>query len=96
MIDRHQVERIAHLARIEVPESRRDALAAEMQRIVGYVDQIAALDTSGVPPMTHAGAGANVYRDDVPGQSLTVDEALAVAADREGPYYRVPRVVGEA
>lgn len=96
MIDQRLVEKVAHLARIEVPKERLDALVNEMAAIIGYVDQLRALDVSAVPPLTHASHDANVYRDDVPGTPLPVEEALRRAPDRQGDFYRVPKVIGEA
>jgi aspartyl-tRNA(Asn)/glutamyl-tRNA(Gln) amidotransferase subunit C len=51
-LDKATVARIAHLARIKVPEDEQDHLAGELSRILDFVEQLAEVDTEGVQPMT--------------------------------------------
>lgn len=95
MIERKDVAHVAKLARLAVPESELAKLAAELGAIVSYVEQIQALPLEEVPPLSHGGAAADVFRDDVPRPSLPREEALGNAPDRTDHYFRVPKVVAE-
>jgi aspartyl-tRNA(Asn)/glutamyl-tRNA(Gln) amidotransferase subunit C len=95
MIDPTLVQHVALLARLEVPVERLPALTREMASIIGYVEQLKDLDVSGIPPLSHGGTSHDVFRDDVPRPSLPRADLLAVAPRHEGPYYVVPKVIGD-
>ena len=93
MIDRKTLERVAALARIELDPGQVEGLLRDLDRILGYVDQLGRLDVDSVPPLTHAAGGHDVYRKDEPGPSLPRKNALQNAPDRDEGFYRVPRVI---
>jgi aspartyl-tRNA(Asn)/glutamyl-tRNA(Gln) amidotransferase subunit C len=88
-----QVRWVAHLARLELDESALDKMARQLSDILAYVDQLRQVNTDGVEPLAHPLPLQNVFRDDQPGASLPVDEALANAPDRRGDFYGVPAVL---
>ena len=61
-----------------------------MNDIIAAVSKVAELDLSDVPPTSHPLDVVNVWAEDEPHRSLTVDEALANAPEREGGYFKVP------
>ena len=95
MIERKDVAHVAKLARLAVPESELAQLAQELSAIVKYVEQIQALPLDQVPPLSHGGEAADVFRDDTPRPGLSREEALGTAPDRTDTYFRVPKVVAE-
>ncbi len=84
---------VASLARIHLPPAERAALAGQLGHILEYVDQMNALDTTGVPPTMTAVPAATAFRDDEPRPCLSREEALANAPDAAGPVFRVPKVI---
>ena len=93
-----QVRDIAHLARLELTENELEAMARQLGAIVDYVAQLQQVPTDGVEPLAHALPVSNVFRDDVPAASLSVEEALANAPERwrDGrgeQFYSVPAVL---
>jgi aspartyl-tRNA(Asn)/glutamyl-tRNA(Gln) amidotransferase subunit C len=94
-LSRSEVERIATLARLELTEPEVDLFARQLGDILGYVEQIRALDTSAVPPTAHV-LVRPVDRDDEVRPSLPRDLALANAPDaaKEAGLFKVPRVIG--
>jgi aspartyl-tRNA(Asn)/glutamyl-tRNA(Gln) amidotransferase subunit C len=68
-------------------------MARELSAILGYVDLLAPLDVSGVEPTTHAVPLELHLRPDEPGPQLDVEQALADAPRREGPYFQVPKII---
>ncbi|MFM8791125.1 MAG: Asp-tRNA(Asn)/Glu-tRNA(Gln) amidotransferase subunit GatC [Solirubrobacterales bacterium] len=90
MIDRDQVVHVARLARLELGEDEVGALAEELSSIIDHVDRLLAVDTDGVEPTTHVVPLENVLRDDVPGEELTPEQALAPAPSTEDGAFLVP------
>jgi len=92
-IDKTTVAAIARLARIDVPEADRARLAGELSHILTWVEQLAEVDTEGVPPMTSVVEVALPMRDDVVSDGGYPDKVLANAPARDDGFFVVPKVV---
>lgn len=88
-----EVEHVALLGRLKLTEEERARFTTQLNSILEYFEQLQQIDTAGVPPMSHAVALTNVLREDEPQPSLTPEEALQNAPDREDDFFRVPRVI---
>jgi aspartyl-tRNA(Asn)/glutamyl-tRNA(Gln) amidotransferase subunit C len=87
------VDHIARLAQLSLGAEERETFARQLDQILEYAESIQALDTRGVPPMSHARAGGSLREDRVePG--LARERALEAAPDPQDGLYRVPRVLG--
>jgi aspartyl-tRNA(Asn)/glutamyl-tRNA(Gln) amidotransferase subunit C len=93
-IDRETVLHVARLARLDLRAEEVDRLTTELDAILEAVSKVAELDLAGVPPTSHPLDLVNVWADDEPRPSLTLDEALANAPAREGDLFRVPPTAG--
>ncbi len=94
-ISRQDVAKVALLGRLQLTDAELATMTDELAQIVGYVDQLAEVDTEGVEPMAHAIEMSNVFRADAVTASLPRDEALANAPHRDERGYLVPAVLGE-
>jgi aspartyl-tRNA(Asn)/glutamyl-tRNA(Gln) amidotransferase subunit C len=94
-LTQHDVKRIADLARLELTSEELDLFTRQLGDILTYVEQIRALDTTGVAPTSHV-LNRPVDRDDTPGPTLTRPDLLSNAPDasRESGMFKVPRVIG--
>ena len=92
-IAREQVEYVARLSRLELTEEEKDRFAGQLEAILEFVGKLNELDTAGVELLIHVAPRQNVSRDDVPGQSLPRDEALANAPDQNEGSFKVPRII---
>jgi len=90
VIDRDQVLHVATLARLKLSEEEVERMVGELSGILEHVDRIAALDLEGVPPTSHVVELENVWRADVPHESLDREVALAPAPDPVDGAFRVP------
>lgn len=88
------VQRIAHLARLQLSEAELIAYSVQLQAIVAFVDQLQAVDTSGVEPMVHAIELSNVLAVDEVREGLSRDAALSNSPDHDEECFRVPAVLG--
>lgn len=92
-VDIDTVKRVAHLARIAVTDEEAKALQGDLNQILGFVEQLNEVDVEGVEPMTSAVASAMKMREDVVTDGNRVDDVVANAPRREGPFFVVPKVV---
>ena len=92
-VDKETVKRVAHLARIAVSETEAEALRAELNAILGFVEQLNEVDVTGVEPMTAVVAMAMKQRDDIVTEGDIADKVVANAPAAEGSFFQVPKVV---
>ena len=89
-----QVRHVAKLARLALDEEELRKLAPQLESILEYVAKIAEVDVSGVEPMAHVLPLKNVLRDDVAKPGLPLEEVLKNAPATDGPFFKVPKVIG--
>jgi aspartyl-tRNA(Asn)/glutamyl-tRNA(Gln) amidotransferase subunit C len=94
-ISRQDVEKVALLARLQLTETELATMTEQLGQIVGYVDQLAAVDTEGIEPMAHAIEVHNVFRVDSAAESLPRGEALSNAPHHDERGFLVPAVLGD-
>ena len=88
-----EVEYVALLARLEVTDKETEKFTAQLNDILGYIDKLNEIDTTGVEPMTHAIAVTNAFREDKIVDSIGTEKSLANAPDARGEFFRVPKVI---
>jgi len=93
-LTRDGVATIAALANLELAPTELDLFAQQLAEILAYVEDIQAVDTSGVAPTAVLLTQHPADRADVVAPSLAPDAALANAPESRPPYFRVPRVIG--
>ena len=88
------VKHVAKLARLALSDAELQRLTGQLESILDYVDKLGRADVSGVEPMAHALPLHNVLREDVIEPSLPLEQVLANAPDTDGPFFKVPKVLG--
>jgi len=94
-IDGKLVRHVAKLASLSLSDEEATRFTGELVKIVAYVAQLDALDTSGVPPTAHVQLDRMPLRPDEPRPCLTQEDALAQAPRVEGEGFAVPAFVDE-
>lgn len=92
-IDAATVRRVAHLARIKTPEDRLEPLAAELNGILKWIEQLDEVDVQGVEPMTSNVAARLKMRADRVTDGDKVDAVLSNAPKSADGFFVVPKVV---
>lgn len=87
------VSYVAELAHLKIDEAQREQAAADLARMIGYVDQLSELDTTGVEPMSHAFPVVNVFREDEVKPSMERELILKNAPDVKDGCFLVPKTV---
>jgi len=89
-IDREQLLKVAHLARLELREDEAARLEQQLNDILAAVSKVSQLDLSDVPATSHPLEVVNLWDEDEPRPSLPVEDVLANAPEREGGFFKVP------
>lgn len=89
-----QVRHVAKLARLALTDAEVERFGPQLESILEYVAKMDRLDVSNVEPMAHALPLTNVLREDVVTPSLPVDKVLQNAPESDGPFFKVPKVIG--
>lgn len=87
---------IARLARIALAPTEAEPLAAQLSRVLEYVDQLQSVDTTGVEPDAQGRPSGNVAREDESRAGLTPEQALANAPQQSNGFFVVPAVLDES
>lgn len=92
-IDADQVRKVAKLARLALTDAEVEEFTGQLGAILGYVEKMNELDTTGVEPLAHCLPISNVFRADEVRESLGTEKTLANAPDRDGAFFRVPKIL---
>lgn len=96
-VEPETVRKIARLARLAVAEADVPGLTQELNGILGWIEQLAEVDTAGVEPMASvmaiAGSGTRRWRADVVSDGNIQDKVLANAPDAASGFFAVPKVI---
>ncbi len=92
-ISRNDVEKMAHLARLEVDDDRKEQMARQISHILQYIDTLKEADVEGVKLFSDAAFQTNVLREDKMAVSGGPSITLANAPLREDDFFIVPNVV---
>ena len=89
------VSHLANLARIALTPEEIEKLTGELGVIVDSVAKVSEVATPDVPATSHPIRLVNVFRPDVPGETLTTEQALAGAPEHDGFRFKVSAILGE-
>ena len=93
-IDKDTVDKIAHLARLEVTDTEREELRGDMAKILDFMEKLNEVDTAGIKPLVYMTDTVNNLREDVLKQVITHEEALQNAPKHDADYFKVAKVIG--
>ena len=91
------VRKVAKLCRLEIPEDDIEKYSNQLEGILEYIAQLEKIDTLNVPPTTRAVEVVNVFREDtiVSSSSDVREKILDLAPQRDGEFFRVPKILSE-
>ena len=84
-----EVAHVALLARLGLDDDERRRIGAELDLILEHISALQRADISDIPETAQVGNLVNVWREDVPADSLSQEQALANAPDTDGEYFKV-------
>ena len=90
---RADVQRVAVLARLRLTEAEENELTAKLDAILAYMDKLNEVDTSNVEPFSHTTDRTNAFREDKVTNQPDADALLANAPERDGTFFKVPKII---
>ncbi|OHB65650.1 MAG: asparaginyl/glutamyl-tRNA amidotransferase subunit C [Planctomycetes bacterium RBG_13_62_9] len=95
-IDAQEVRKVAKLARLDLTDAEIEEFTGQLGAILEYVEKMNELDTTNVEPLAHCLPISNVFRVDEVRESLGVDKTLANASQRDGSFFKVPKILEDS
>lgn len=92
-VDDALIEKLSRLSMLRFNEEEREQIKTDLEKMIGFVDKLKELDTTGVEPLLHMSDNRDVLRDDIPGNMILREEALQNAPGNDGIYFKVPKVI---
>lgn len=87
------IEKLGRLAQLRFDSGEKEQIRKDLQRMIGFIEKLQELDTTGVEPLLHMSAGTDRLRDDLVNGSCSREEALRNAPQADNQYFRVPKVI---
>lgn len=92
-VDEKLVDDLAHLSRLQFNPAEKETLIKDMEQILGFVEKLNELDTTGVEPLRHMTDTVNIMRADEINGSISREKALLNASDHDDQFFKVPKVI---
>ena len=93
IINKQTVNKVADLARIAIKDEEIETLTGEMNKILTFMEKLNQLDTTGVKPLVYMNEEANIWREDVVKQEISVTDGLKNAAMHNENFFFVPKII---
>jgi len=94
-ISKEEVKKVALLARLELNENQINDHAEQLEKILGYIEQLDKINTEDVPCTTRAIEVINAFRKDEKKDYPNTEELLELAPSREDKFFKVPKIISE-
>ena len=92
-VSKKDVEHVALLARLRLSDDEAEVYTKQLSQILEHAGKISELDTSDFEPTSHPLPVKNVYREDEIRASLSKDDVLLNAPERESGAFKVPKII---
>ena len=96
MIDKEQVHKVAHLARLALTEAEEEQFTGQLGDILDYFEQLGELDVADVQPTTRAIDVSNITRTDDLKTYGEREAILSVAPEQDGDFFKVPKILADS
>lgn len=87
------IDKLSKLSMLQFNDEEREEIKSDLEKMIGFVDKLKELDTTGVEPLLHMSSNADILREDVPGNMIDRNEALQNAPLHNEEFFKVPKVI---
>ena len=94
-IDEPMIEKISRLAYLEFGEEEKEKIRRDLEQILTFVEKLNELDTGDVDPLVYLSENREVLREDKANLTITTEEALLNAPEKNGQFFKVPKVINK-
>ena len=87
------VDKLANLSKLNFDVQEKEAIKNDLSSMIGFIEQLQKVDTTGIQPLLHMSHSKNILREDILNGSVTRENALLNAPNTDGQYFKVPKVI---
>ncbi len=87
------IEKLANLSRLEFGEEEKAEIKNSLQEMIGFIDKLNELDTTGVEPLLHMSGNVNIFRKDEVKGEINREEVFKNAPLHDDGFFKVPKVI---
>jgi aspartyl-tRNA(Asn)/glutamyl-tRNA(Gln) amidotransferase subunit C len=87
------IDKLSTLARLKIEPEQKESLRADMQQLIGFIEKLQELDTSGIEPLMHMTTEINKLREDAIHHPISQSQALQNAGLKDEQFFLVPKVI---
>lgn len=87
------VDKLANLARLHFNAEETEEIKNDLQKMIGFIDKLNELDTTGVEPLLHMSDNVNVLREDEVTGMISREDAFRNAPLHDEEFFKVPKVI---
>lgn len=87
------IDKLSQLARLDIKPTEKEKLRTDLQQMIGFIEKLQELDTTGIEPLMHLTEEINVLRADEVKGSVSIEEALQNAQLKKDRFFMVPKVI---
>lgn len=92
-VDDKLIDKLANLARLEFNDEEKEEIKNDLQQMLGFIDKLNELDTTGVEPLLHMSENVNILREDKIEGMISREDALKNAPLHDDQFFKVPKVI---
>jgi aspartyl-tRNA(Asn)/glutamyl-tRNA(Gln) amidotransferase subunit C len=92
-VDDALIEKLANLSRLEFADEEKDDIKKDLEKMIGFIDKLNELDTTGVEPLLHMSSNTNIFRKDEVQGELKREDVFKNAPLHDGEFFKVPKVI---
>jgi aspartyl-tRNA(Asn)/glutamyl-tRNA(Gln) amidotransferase subunit C len=92
-VDDALIAKLSRLSMLDFNEAEKEEIKADLVKMIGFVDKLRELDTSGIEPLLHMSGNNNMLREDEVKNMLTQEEALKNSPLHDSHFFKVPKVI---
>lgn len=87
------IDKLSLLARLDIKPAEKEKLRTDLEQMIGFIEKLQELDTTGIEPLMHLTEEINVLRADEVKGSVSIDAALQNARLKKDRFFMVPKVI---
>jgi aspartyl-tRNA(Asn)/glutamyl-tRNA(Gln) amidotransferase subunit C len=87
------IDKLSTLARLKIEPAQKESLRSDMQQLIGFIEKLQELDTTGIEPLMHMTTEINKLRADEIHHPITHTQALQNAQLKDEQFFLVPKVI---
>lgn len=87
------IDKLAHLSRLEFSVEEKEEIKNDLEKMIGFIDKLNELDTTGVEPLLHMSENVNVFRKDEVEGEISKEDVFRNAPSHDDNFFKVPKVI---